>query len=231
MLTDQYIAGFFDGEGCVTISQRGRVQITIAQNEREVLDLIQKKYGGGIHIKDLKVKSCYHWRLSKAALIEKFLIKILPFCMIKNNEIRIALKGVALTRRNNKGCNPLSNDEYIQRMFLRDELHSTRQHKRFRGSTHSIAIYRQGVKEKYENRCCECKKDLKDLSPIYQIVSDDKLYCRSCNAKRHIKELKPRTKQEIEEAINSTKNLDEAAKKLGIVRSSLLKKRKQFKLI
>ena len=230
MLADQYIAGFFDGEGCVTISQRGQVQITIAQNEREVLDYIQQKYGGGIHIKDSKAKICYHWRLSKSALITEFLNKMLPLCIIKKTELKIALKGVDLIRTDNKGCKQLTVCEFYQRMLLREELHSTRDHKRFYGSTDSIALHRKGVKEKFNYKCCECERDLEALSPIYQIVSDDKLYCRACSAKRHRKELKPRTKKEIIEAISSTKNLDEAAKKLGIVRSSLLKKRKELGL-
>ncbi len=58
------------------------------------------------------------------------------------------------------------------------------------------------------------------------------LLCRSCHCRlHHSNEKKPLTKEQIEMAISTTKNLDEACKILGVNRASLYWKRKRLNLI
>lgn len=84
--------------------------------------------------------------------------------------------------------------------------------------------------------CTECGK----VGNSYQIVAHhitgnnqehehQKLLCRACHCRLHQSIPKKNvTKEQIERAIKSTKNLDEACKVLGINRSSLYWKRKKF---
>lgn len=62
--------------------------------------------------------------------------------------------------------------------------------------------------------------------------SEQELLCRACHCRlHHSKEKKPLTKEQIEMAISTTKNLDEACGILGVNRASLYAKRKRLGLI
>jgi intein-encoded DNA endonuclease-like protein len=103
MITKEYIAGLFDGEGTVWVShkhknKRGyiRADVNITNTYREVLEIIKLMYGGCILQKkygeDKKhYKPCFVWTTScKKAL--KFLIDIEPFSIIKRDKIKIAIE-------------------------------------------------------------------------------------------------------------------------------------------
>ena len=48
-MTNEYVAGLFDGEGCVYIAKRlTSMQINITQNTTGILQLLQNKFGGKI---------------------------------------------------------------------------------------------------------------------------------------------------------------------------------------
>ena len=93
-----YIAGFFDGEGCVHIGGRRQntsynLEVSISNTDKDILLWIQSIYGG--YIKDVKkVKEhhtqCYNWRIvsNQAA---KFLESILPFLNIKKFQAGVAI--------------------------------------------------------------------------------------------------------------------------------------------
>ena len=88
-------------------------------------------------------------------------------------------------------------------------------------------------------KCSECGKE----GNRFQIVahhetfnkfdhSKQVLLCRACHCRfHHSKEKKPLTKKDIEMAISTTKNLDEACKILGVNRASLYQKRKRLGLV
>jgi intein-encoded DNA endonuclease-like protein len=51
MLSAEYIAGFFDGEGCVGISTRGRgkhpyLRVSVTNTNKEILLLMKAQFGG-----------------------------------------------------------------------------------------------------------------------------------------------------------------------------------------
>lgn len=91
---------------------------------------------------------------------------------------------------------------------------------------------------KYGYVCSECKKESNEFDIIAHHVtwnnqdhSKQELLCRACHCRLHQSVPKKLvTKDQIEMAIKSTKNLDEACKILGINRSSLYWKRKKFGL-
>ena len=68
-----YMAGFFDGEGCVKISNRGRLSdsLVIGNNNKFILDWIEKTFSGkiykrsNIHYKDgYNRQQSYMWYLN-----------------------------------------------------------------------------------------------------------------------------------------------------------------------
>ena len=97
LISDQYIAGFFDGEGCVTwVRSRPEyrtMSVTIVQKKPEILYLIQKKYGGKIYFKKDK-SHCAYWRICRVIDIRNFLSKIKPYCVVKLPDVIIALEYV-----------------------------------------------------------------------------------------------------------------------------------------
>lgn len=86
-----YLAGFFDGEGCVSPARHGTlsIQVSVAQKHPEVLRLYEAHWGGGIY----KHKTGgYAWTCcSKVAVT--FLEDIMPFLIEKRE---VALLGVQL---------------------------------------------------------------------------------------------------------------------------------------
>ena len=84
-----YMAGFFDGEGCVTISRpRSRsnyqLEVNIGNTNREVLEWVQRNYGGRLHRmrKHIYYKPISVWQVSGEEAID-FLQLILPFLKVK----------------------------------------------------------------------------------------------------------------------------------------------------
>jgi len=93
-----YIAGLFDGEGCVDFNVRrsGRVGffpvVAICNTVKEALEFVQKRYGGKISRRERKkYKAIYVWQLNTLQDCEFFLRSIKEFSIIKSGEISIAL--------------------------------------------------------------------------------------------------------------------------------------------
>jgi len=231
MLTDEYIAGFFDGEGSVSISTGGRCSVAITQKNPAVLYLIQSKFGGNVYQKTSTFNECFHWRITGKEEVIRFLEAMLPICVCKKNEIGLGLEAARLVHVDNRGCCPLTSAEHAQRMSIRARMQALRPKKTFCNISAQELLYRQKIKEDAVWLCNKCGKDLKETRVRDQIVSDDKLWCRACAANRtNTKPLKPLTKEQIEEALKTYNHLDTVCKVLNIGRSSLLKKRKEYGL-
>ena len=79
-ITDDYLAAFIDGEGSFTIGKQRHkfyFRVAISNTNREILELIQKCYGG--HLREMKVKGkrkrsfSLDWTGQKAIEISKIL--------------------------------------------------------------------------------------------------------------------------------------------------------------
>lgn len=126
-LSLEYIAGFVDGEGCISIhenrawlaeSANGRprivMQVAIANCNRAILEQIQKQHGGAICTttqKNPNAKKGYSLRLSEQAGC-RFLKKILPYLRIKHKQARLMLQ---LGKRKEKDLTYLSAHESVIR--------------------------------------------------------------------------------------------------------------------
>lgn len=105
-----YLAGFIDGEGCLTIA-RVRVgkninklafhrNIRVGQCSRPVLDWIVSRFGGTVykHQKPYDRKNWYYyWALTGSKKkYEQFLLGILPYLKVKKLQAKIMLEFVRL---------------------------------------------------------------------------------------------------------------------------------------
>jgi hypothetical protein len=230
MLSDEYIAGFFDGEGSVGIDAYGKVRVSIAQKRPEILYMIQEQYNGYVYSKHHPVFEGYMLNFLGKKDCQKILTAIFPYLVVKRDEVEIALKAVELIKDHHRGCDPLSYNELKERHKLRDKLQTLRPKKTFVTLESLNQIYRNRIKQEFVMKCNVCGKDLSTVRIRDQVISQDKLWCRACVASFYKKDRKPISKQQMENAIASSDNMWEVCDKLGIGRSALYQKRKKYGL-
>src|SRR5207249_11943534 len=90
-----YLAGFFDGEGCVTLqrnhSEFKQVRLAIGQkNQLELLYDIQRCYGGCVVLDKVKIGMA-RWVVANNPQVRKFLEDVLPYLRVKKVKAEIAL--------------------------------------------------------------------------------------------------------------------------------------------
>jgi hypothetical protein len=84
-----YVAGFFDGEGCVGFSRARRSvfpRILVTNTNRAILEELRTSFGGDIKPLALRRKNWkqgWSWRLSWSAAVS-FLAEIKPWLQLKN---------------------------------------------------------------------------------------------------------------------------------------------------
>ena len=78
-----YVAGFFDGEGCISIGKNGSVELRIVNTAKNVLIRLQKLFGGSITNRTQKAnKTQYAYSFYGEKAIE-FIILIKPYLIEK----------------------------------------------------------------------------------------------------------------------------------------------------
>jgi len=127
-LDEKYIAGFFDGEGCIYASQRvdkkgynsSTLKIQIAQCNLEVLELIQQKYGGSIleHKNKMKAnwRQAWVWQVPAHKAVA-FLESVLPYLVVKKEQAELALEFQGLVS-SRLSPTKLTVDELLKRQIL-----------------------------------------------------------------------------------------------------------------
>lgn len=106
MISPEYAAGFFDGEGNVTILPHSNNNsflfcAQIANTNKNIIDLLQKQFGGSVGVRKRrhkKWKDCYVLYLAakKAAI---FLYTIRDFVIVKKPQVELALQFWEFTRQ------------------------------------------------------------------------------------------------------------------------------------
>jgi len=128
LMTDEYVAGLFYGEGCVHIAKSlTHCAISITQKRPEILYLLQQKYGG--KVSKYGKQSCHKWRVFACEDNEKFLNAIYPHVIIKKSEVEIGLKFLANQEKRNLRYNPLTEEQKELRVGCRNgllEIHGDR---------------------------------------------------------------------------------------------------------
>ncbi len=109
-----YWAGFFDGEGCVTITRsaikglkrpRRSMKVYVVQANRWVVDALRFQFGGSV---SPLWKAKPHYRQSwcwciNANQAQQFLELIIPYLVLKRNEAELAIR--FQKNRLPRGCN------------------------------------------------------------------------------------------------------------------------------
>lgn len=105
-MSPAYMAGLFDGEGCVLITRDHRashpksgpcytLRCDIANTDRRPLDWLHQKFGGDIRRQTQgKKKPVYYWR-SGAQIARRFLEWVRPWLIIKALQVDLALEFLA----------------------------------------------------------------------------------------------------------------------------------------
>lgn len=99
-LSAEYIAGFFDGEGCVQIKNPrhgpGRVHllsVSISNTYKPILEIIQRQYGGSLLPNRRIAKGLTGWDLYwSARKAEIFLRDVYPYLVVKKEQVLFAFK-------------------------------------------------------------------------------------------------------------------------------------------
>lgn len=89
-LSPEWLAGFFDGEGCVRSKYTSggylQVRCSISQKDREILETIQQQLGyGRIYSK----VTCYSLEISKKAEVMHFIRLIYPHSVVKKRQLHV----------------------------------------------------------------------------------------------------------------------------------------------
>ena len=111
ILTDQYTAGLFDGEGCVSIAKyypiysKTRLQyclrVYISSTNKEIIETLKENYGGSWSIakRPSKNKVGYNWNLATDQAYS-FLKRIYPYLIIKKEQADTAFAFVEFKKAN-----------------------------------------------------------------------------------------------------------------------------------
>lgn len=95
-----WIAGFYEGEGCVSLTPNLRPRISIVQKDQEPLEWIQSRFGGRIYLTGRTRTPTLV--ISRRALVKDFLETILPYMRLEKRiakaELAIELTNTITTR-------------------------------------------------------------------------------------------------------------------------------------
>lgn len=91
-----YIAGFFDGEGCIRVDSKGYLTTIVTNTDVRPLQLFLDVFGGTMcihsHATTIR-KKAYRWSI-KSEAVPEFLEMILPYLICKKEEALLALEFV-----------------------------------------------------------------------------------------------------------------------------------------
>jgi len=96
-----YLAGLFDGEGCITVGrevrrgkERAKSRVNVGMTTPEPLFLYKRIFGGAISVSQRKdkrhPKTFYNWHL-QGRKVELFLRVIEPYVVVKKDKLLLSL--------------------------------------------------------------------------------------------------------------------------------------------
>ena len=105
----QYLAGFFDGEGCVSSELRteGRkapyLRVSVTQKHPEILQEFKRRFGGwiGEKRKGAVIGRCFMWQACTAKAYY-LLQALLPFLQVKHRQAVVGMQLASRAMLNNK---------------------------------------------------------------------------------------------------------------------------------
>ena len=140
-----WIAGFFDGEGCVIVElsnmpqclrgQRTSLHATLTQTSTDCLEIVKQRFGGNIKVSDVRKENARRWAVQYTWVVRnenalKFLQEILPYSIVKKSQIELALQYPMFNEDGKKFGrvnNPIPDDVWEKRLQIRLGLQEIRQ--------------------------------------------------------------------------------------------------------
>jgi hypothetical protein len=128
-----YIAGIFDGEGSISILRRKSCSswnwshsemLIVSNTNEELIAWFLRNIGGVIDTirrSNARHKTSYSWRIN-GRNVERFLVPILPYLVVKKARAEIALEFRRLCPRNAKPCKRLDIALLTRREELRQQM-------------------------------------------------------------------------------------------------------------
>jgi len=118
-VSDEWMAGFWEGEGCVSpISEKMYIigvaqSITEDRDVVEIMDRIKYTYHGNIY-KNFrgKYKTQLYWKITKRKDVVNFIKKIFPYCQFRKQELTNALNIIEKPR----GIRELINVDEVKKL-------------------------------------------------------------------------------------------------------------------
>jgi hypothetical protein len=159
-LQKAWVAGFIDGEGCLTISKQirkdrpsdaWRPMVTVANTNYESLNILKSIYGGTLRFNTekrcniktgVKWSDSWSWYCPQSKVVE-FCTDLLPYLIIKKRNAEILIEfmnHLQTTKREKggrkkdgtfKGSSPLSEDHLKFREDLRNQIQNLNSRKRY----------------------------------------------------------------------------------------------------
>jgi len=119
-----YIAGFFDGEGCIssTVAETKTyptIRITLVQKNSSILDWIVKTLGFG-HVYKSSNNRTHRITLGGKEKIERFIKIVLPYSKEKKPQLKLGLEFLTLVGK--PSSNPLSKENLLKRTEIMKKL-------------------------------------------------------------------------------------------------------------
>lgn len=92
-MDEQYLAGFFDGEGCIsTRGDRYHLMLRVGNTDKRVLDLIVARYGGKVYLSNRGPRPYYTIKVTSNELCQQWLELMLPHLIVKKAQAIVALR-------------------------------------------------------------------------------------------------------------------------------------------
>jgi hypothetical protein len=96
LYSDEWAAGFFDGEGSVSIFREARggyvehrVVVQLTQNDQRPLHAVRERFGGTVS-RGTANPRCSRWRVDGGDA-ERFMRAVLPHSLVKREKLQLAL--------------------------------------------------------------------------------------------------------------------------------------------
>jgi len=135
-MSDDYLAGFFDGEGHVSILRsrcgttanvRYWLRVGVSNTDPVVIMEFKKRFGGSVHLRpsrSIKHTPCYDW-VGQNRTAEKCLLILFPHLLVKQRDAQLGLEFQNVVRQGNSGSwgrKLLTNEEHLERDAVRLKL-------------------------------------------------------------------------------------------------------------
>ena len=92
-----YLAGFFDGEGCISVSQTprtSRIRVAVTNTKKEVVEEYYNRFGGSIFLANRddspQARPQWVWSLAKKSEIQRFLDEVGKHLVLKSEQVKLA---------------------------------------------------------------------------------------------------------------------------------------------